>query len=149
MKEKILGKDGNEVLLNSYPLEIRHTDTQITEVVIKKGDDVLVVKPNYVVSSIPITEFLNLLVPHVPSEIKEAASELRFRSHVSLFLILNKQQVFPDQWVYFPETHIPFGRIMEPKNFSRKLAPPEKTSLLVEFFCWKGDEIWEADRRNL
>jgi protoporphyrinogen oxidase len=78
-----------------------------------------------------------------------AAGNLRFRSHVSLFMTLNKPSVFPDQWIYFPDREVPFGRIMEPKNFSGKMSPPDKTSLLIEFFCWEGDDIWNADRERL
>lgn len=112
-------------------------------------DDNQIIKPEYVISSIPITEFVNLLEPKVPKEVLQAVKNLKFRSHVSLFITLNKPSVFPDQWIYFPDKEIPFGRIMEPKNFSKKMAPPDKTSLLVEFFCWENDEIWNDSREEV
>lgn len=54
-----------------------------------------------------------------------------------------------EQWIYFPDKEIPFGRIMEPKNFSKKMSPADKTSLLVEFFCWDNDRIWNASKEEL
>ncbi|MEM2956639.1 MAG: FAD-dependent oxidoreductase, partial [Candidatus Pacearchaeota archaeon] len=75
--------------------------------------------------------------------------KLKFRSHVSLFLTLNKPKIFPDQWIYFPDKEIPFGRVMEPKNFSKRLSPKDKTSLLLEFFCWENDKIWNSGREEL
>ena len=38
---------------------------------------------------------------------------------------------------------------MEPKNFSRKMSPEGKTSLLVEFFCQYGDPVWNASDKEL
>jgi len=38
---------------------------------------------------------------------------------------------------------------MEPKNFSKKMSPADKTSLLVEFFCWENDKIWNASKEEL
>ena len=87
--------------------------------------------------------------PKAPNEVLEAIKNLKFRSHVSLFITVNKPSVFPDQWIYFPDKEIPFGRIMEPKNFSKKMSPADKTSLLVEFFCWENDKIWNASKDEL
>ena len=87
--------------------------------------------------------------PKPPKGIMEAAGRLKFRSHVFLFITLDRQTVFPDQWIYFPNEEIPFGRVMEPRNFSAKLSPPGKTSLLIEFFCWENDRIWNATTEEL
>jgi protoporphyrinogen oxidase len=118
-------------------------------VVVNGEDNNQIIKPEFVITSIPITEFVSLLEPKAPSEILQAIKNLKFRSHISLFVTLNKPSVFPDQWIYFPDKGIPFGRIMEPKNFSKKMSPADKTSLLVEFFCWENDKIWNASKEEL
>lgn len=148
IKERI--SSGRGVLkLNSYPVEIIHDDNEIRGVVINVEDDNQLIKPEFVISSTPITEFVNLLKPKAPDEVLQAAKNLKFRSHVSLFITLNKLSVFPDQWIYFPDKEIPFGRIMEPKNFSKKMSPADKTSLLIEFFCSENDNIWNASKEEL
>lgn len=147
IKERISGK--GVIRLNSFPVKITHLDDRIAEVITDIAGDKQTVKTEYVISSIPITELVNLLQPKAPLEVLEAAGNLRFRSHVSLFMTLNKPSVFADQWLYFPDKKIPFGRIMEPKNFSKKMAPEDKTSLLVEFFCWENDKIWNAGKQLL
>jgi len=148
IKEKILNSR-NILKLSSYPVKIVHNACRIKEAVIDAQGQNQVIKAKYVISSIPITEFVTLLDPEPPSEIIKAARSLRFRSHVSLFITLKRSSVFPDQWIYFPDKEIPFGRIMEPKNFSRKMAPSDKSSLLIEFFCWEGDEIWSTGKKGL
>jgi protoporphyrinogen oxidase len=149
IKERALNEGDGVLRLNSYPVEILHNDDEITGAVVNINDDNQLIKPEYVISSIPITEFVNLLEPRAPNDVLQAVKNLRFRSHVSLFITLNKPSVFPDQWIYFPAKEIPFGRIMEPKNFSKKMAPPDKTSLLIEFFCWEDDKIWNASKEEL
>jgi protoporphyrinogen oxidase len=147
IKERI---SGNGVIrLNSCPVKITHLDDRIAEVITDIAGDKQTVKPEYVISSIPITELINLLQPKAPWEVLKSVGNLKFRSHVSLFMTINKPSVFADQWLYFPDKEIPFGRIMEPKNFSKKMAPKDKTSLLVEFFCWENDKIWNVDTEQL
>jgi protoporphyrinogen oxidase len=148
LAERVKGAMGT-IKLNSHPLKIIHKGDKITELLVNADGDRQIVDSEYVISSIPITELINLFEPKPPVEVLEAAKKLKFRSHVSLFVTLDKPSVFPDQWLYFPDAEIPFGRIMEPKNFSKKLSPPDKTSLLIEFFCWKDDKIWNADKREL
>ncbi|MEO0293980.1 MAG: FAD-dependent oxidoreductase [candidate division WOR-3 bacterium] len=149
IKERILDGRYGIVKLNSRPVKIGVKNNKIEEIIVKtnKGNEIF--RADYVLSSIPITEFINLLDTDVPKDVLKAAQNLRFRSHVSLFITLNKSSVFPDQWIYFPEKEIPFGRIMEPKNFSKKMSPPDKTSLLLEFFCWENEEVWEATKEKL
>lgn len=149
IKEKISVCGDNVLRLNSYPVKIIHDNERITKIVISVKNDNQIIEPKFVISSIPIIEFVNLLDPKVPNDVLQAVKNLKFRSHVSLFVTLNKVSVFPDQWIYFPDKEIPFGRIMEPKNFSKKMSPLDKTSLLVEFFCWENDKIWNASKEEL
>lgn len=149
IKERISKKGDNKVRTNSYPVKILHDNNKITEVVINIDDNNKVCNPKYLISSVPITELLNLLEPKPPNEVLQAVKNLKFRSHTSLFITLNKPSIFPDQWIYFPDKEIPFGRIMEPKNFSKKMSPLDKTSLLIEFFCWENDKIWNAGKKEL
>ena len=149
IKERTIEGKNNFFKLNSHPLEISHNECKITEVSVKIDGRIQVLKIKHLISSIPITEFIGLLKPKVPDEILEAAKNLKFRSHISFFITLDKPSVFSDQWVYFPDKEIPFCRISEPKNFSKKMSPEGKTSLMVEFFCWENDNIWKASREEL
>ncbi|MFH1237366.1 MAG: FAD-dependent oxidoreductase [Candidatus Aenigmatarchaeota archaeon] len=139
----------SSVKLNSRPVKIIHEKNRIKEVVVAIDGSERIVRPGYVVSTIPITEFVRLMEPSAPVDVIEACGKLKYRFHVSLFITLRKPSVFRDQWIYFPDKGIPFARIMEPRNFSAKLSPAGKTSLLLEFFCWEGDTIWNADKKEL
>lgn len=149
IKERAQIDERVDIKTHSLPLKIIHNNNKIIEVVIDSENKELIYKPKHIISSIPITELIHLLSPEVPREVLQAIKNLKFRSHVSLFITLNKPSVFPDQWIYFPDKEIPFARIMEPKNFSKKMSPADKTSLLIEFFCWKNSKIWNASKKQL
>ncbi|MDP7079771.1 MAG: FAD-dependent oxidoreductase [Candidatus Undinarchaeales archaeon] len=149
MKERVLGEGHCEILTNAHPIEISYDGHGLVGIAVDVNGTIKRFRPDHVISSIPLPELIGLLEPEPPANVVEAAGKLRFRSHVSLFITLDKSSVFPDQWIYFPDKNIPFGRIMEPRNFSGKMAPPNKTSLLIEFFCWEDDEIWNADSERL
>ena len=141
---------GSTVLLSSEPERIRWNEKQVTEVTLRTPSGERAYKdPKAVISSIPITQCVKLFDPKPPSAVLEAAASLRFRSQVYLFLTINRDRVTHDNWVYFPDKEIPFGRFSEMKNFSAAMCPPGKTSLFVEFFCFEGDEIWDMNKDAL
>ena len=104
---------------------------------------------NNLIQSIHIVDLVNLLDPGPPPEVLEAASKLKYRSQRYLFLTLNKERVTRDQWIYFPDPDFPVARISEMKNFSPQMAPSDKTSLFVEFFCDSRDSVYSVDKEDL
>ena len=141
--EQRLRARGYEIFLNAFPRAIRHEDARIKEAVIKQGEEEFVVRFNELVESIPLPRFFHLLDPPPPLPLLTHAGHLRHRSQVYVFLTLDKDSVTNDQWIYFPNKGIPIGRISEMKNFSAKMAPPGKTSLFIEYFCFEGDARWK------
>lgn len=139
----------NAFHLESVPTAVHHHNHKIIKVEMKSNNKTKSFEPKHLLTSIPMTEFVRLLNPLPPKEVLEAASKLRYRSQVYLFITINKPSVSPDQWIYFPPKEIPFGRIAEMKNFSAKMSPPGKTSLMIEYFCWEGDEIWNSSKEKL
>jgi protoporphyrinogen oxidase len=87
--------------------------------------------------------------PSPPPEVVEAATRLRYRHQVYLFLTLDKPSVSADQWIYFPKPEVPFDRWSEMRNFSPKMSPDGKTSLFIEFFCFPGDPVHAMDAHQL
>ncbi|OGJ55126.1 hypothetical protein A3D11_03590 [Candidatus Peribacteria bacterium RIFCSPHIGHO2_02_FULL_49_16] len=148
IKNKLLA-GGHQLSLQSEPVVIHHENNAITSVTINTPQGEQTLYPAYVVNSIPITRCIQLFSPPPPQNVIRAAQSLRFRSQVYLFLTVNKPSISKDNWIYFPDKEIPFGRISEMRNFSSHMCPDGMTSLFVEFFCFKGDEIWNASKEEL
>ncbi len=141
---------GTTLHTGSEPVRVRHDGARITEVDVRLADGtVRTIRPDRVVESVPITRFLELLDPPPPPEVLEAARGLKWRAQVYLFLTLDKESVTKDNWIYFPNKEIPFGRTSEMKNFSSDMCPPGKTSFFVEFFAFETDAIWTMTKEQV
>jgi len=103
----------------------------------------------HVVSTLPITRFVELLSPAAPDEVVRAARDLRFRRLILVALFLNMEQVTPNASIYFPDPGIPFTRVSEPRNRSPLMAPRGQTSLLAEIPCETHDPFWSMHDDSL
>lgn len=135
--------NGGKVLLNHKVTSLIHDNNGVRGVryVNEKGEE-LTAPADAVVSTIPLTLLARNLAPAPPPEIFEAASKLRFRDLITVNIMLDREQVTNDTWLYIHDERIPFARLHEPKNWSRDMVPPGKTSIVAEFFCTIGDEMW-------
>lgn len=104
----------------------------------------------YLFSSMPLPIFIRSLNPAPPEKILKAAQALRYRSYMVINIIINKKDVFPDQWIYVHAPEVKLGRIQNYKNWSPFMtADPEKTSLGLEYFCTEGDDLWRMNDADL
>jgi hypothetical protein len=102
------------------------------------------------ISSAPLRETIEKLKPCVPAEVLEAAGALRYRDFLIVSLVVNRREVFPDNWIYVHDPAVKMGRIQNFKNWSPEMVPyPGKTCLGLEYFCFEGDPIWTAPDEDL
>ncbi|HIH36630.1 MAG TPA: NAD(P)-binding protein [Methanocellales archaeon] len=149
IKASIEKSNVGEIKTDSFPVRILHDNRRIEEVVVCEQDSVQSYHPNYLLSSIPIGKLIHLLDPRPPAEVIDSVSNLKHRSHLCLYIIINKSRVLSDHCIYYPDPKIPFARIMEQKNYSRKSCPDAMTALAVEFFCWYQDDLWNKNDSEL
>lgn len=97
---------------------------------------------SHVVSTIPLGRLVEMVEPGAPSEVLEAAAGLEFRSVITANVLLRKEQVTSDTWLYVHDESVGFARIHEPRNWSEAMCPPGTTSICAEWFCTRGDETW-------
>jgi protoporphyrinogen oxidase len=139
------------VLLNSQVIRIPWAGNRIESVVISCGDGA---EPQTIygtdfVSSMPVREFIQKLDPS-PAGVLEAANKLTYRDFLTVCLIVNKPDLFPDNWIYVHSPEVKVGRIQNFKNWSPDMVPdPSKTGLGLEYFCTEGDELWNMPDADL
>jgi protoporphyrinogen oxidase len=136
----------NQVRTGWEVVQVGHDDERIRSVTLQGDDGSRQCRPcSELISSLPIGDLVERLEPRPPEKVLQAAERLCYRDMVILLLTLNVEQVSPDHWIYVPSRDIDFCRLHEPKNWSREMAPPEKTSLVIEYFCQEGDAVWNRD----
>jgi hypothetical protein len=98
----------------------------------------------------PIRELIQKFDPPVPKEVLEAATELKYRDFLTVSLVIDKPDVFPDNWIYIHDPNVKVGRIQNFKNWSDDMVPSEqKTCLGLEYFCFEGDGLWSMEDQDL
>lgn len=139
----------NTVLTNAHIARVNHVDDSIKSVTVRQGGKSFECAGSEFISSIPLTTLIELLHPKPPSEVRNAASRLRYRDLVIVAIMVNRKRVTDETWIYIPEKRIPFGRIHEPTNWSESMAPQGKTLIVTEHFCFRGDATWKASDEEL
>ena len=154
MYEKMAGnivRGGGVINYNSKVKELRHVNNKVVSVLVsEKSGGVREYNANYHISSLPITELVQSLVPRATSAVLTAAGNLRYRSFVLVGVILDMENPFPDTWIYVHSPEVRLGRIQNFGNWSpHMLASPDKTSLGLEYFCTEGDDLWSMSDEHL
>jgi len=135
---------GSEIRCGVEVGRLCHEGSRVKAAVLQDGSRAWPIEARSFVSTLPITDLVRMLHPRPPAEVLRAAASLRFRDLIVVAVMLNRVRATDQSWLYFPERRIPFGRIHEPTNWSAGMAPRGKTLLVVEQFCFRGDDTWEA-----
>lgn len=141
-------KRGN-VHTGTKVVRINHDSFRVESVVLSDQDRQFTVPAADFISTIPLTALVNMLSPAPPAPILEAATKLRFRDLVITAIMVDRERVTDQTWLYIPEQKIPFGRIHEPTNWSPAMAPKGKSLLVMEYFSFKGDTLWNMSDEAL
>jgi hypothetical protein len=98
----------------------------------------------------PLRELIRALDPPPPDAVLKAADYLRYRDYLTVVLIVKRDQVFPDNWIYIHSPEVKMGRIQNYKNWSPEMVPdPSRTSLGLEYFVWDKDDEWTWSNERL
>ena len=123
---------------------VHHRDGRVRAITVHGPAETTEVPVTDLVSSIALPELLRALDPAPPPPVLDAAARLRFRDFLIVVLIVNRDGLFPDNWIYVHTPAVRVGRIQNFKNWSPAMVPDQRTtSLGMENFCSEGDDIWE------
>ena len=101
-----------------------------------------------VISSAPIMELVASL--DVSNDCEGAAGRLRYRDFLTVALVVEKPDLFPDNWIYIHEPSVKVGRIQNFRSWSPEMVPnPEQSCLGLEYFCFEGDGLWTSSDDDL
>jgi len=98
----------------------------------------------------PIQTLVRSIRPAPPTEVLAAADSLRYRDFLTVVLIVDRAELFPDNWIYIHEANVRVGRVQNFKNWSPEMVPnPAHTSLGLEYFVQEHDELWSMADEDL
>jgi protoporphyrinogen oxidase len=106
--------------------------------------------PEAVISSLPLREVVRMMSPAAPQEVVDAANGLRYRDFLTVALVVDGEDLFPDNWIYIHEPGVRVGRIQNFRSWSPWMVPdPSKACVGMEYFCFAGDDLWSMSDDDL
>jgi protoporphyrinogen oxidase len=148
--QEILEERNTPVQLNSDVVRVERDGSLIKSITVKHGDRTDRITGEYFISSMPITLLMSRLDPQPPEHVLEAARGLKYRDFLIVSLIVNREFLFTDNWIYIHSPEFKVGRIQNFKNWSPAMVPDSsKTCLGMEYFCSEGDATWEMSSEEL
>ena len=148
--QELIEQKGGTVSLNTSVTRIEREGTRVKQITVQQGDRQTQIQGDHFISSMPVTALLNRLDPPPPPEVLEAAQGLKYRDFLIVSLIIDREHLFPDNWIYIHSPEFKVGRIQNFKNWSPMMVPDaSKTCLGMEYFCSRGDELWEMSDQEL
>jgi len=143
-------EQGALIRLNCRTTRILHDGARVEAVEISCAGETVREPVCRVISTMPLGELVLALTPAAPPEVAAAARRLRYRDFLMVALVIDRADIFPDNWIYIHDAQVQVGRIQNFKNWSPDLVPdPSKSCLGLEYFCFAGDELWEMADHDL
>jgi protoporphyrinogen oxidase len=144
---KLIEECGDEnIIRRSKVTEIFHSDREIISIEINGRDKV---HTGFVVNTLPVSLFLNMLSPLPPEEILQISNTLIYRHLKLVALFIDKPSITDSATVYFPDKDFIFTRLYEPKKRSAHMSPEGHTSLIIEIPCQYESEYWDMEDNEL
>ncbi len=141
---------GGRIATDREVVSIEHDGPRVRRIVVANDGARETVTGSDFISSMPITELVARMDPPASPDVRAAAASLSHRAFVTVCLIVDVPELFPDNWIYIHDPNVRVGRIQNFKNWSPAMVPDlAKTSLGLEYFCTEGDELWSMPDAEL
>ncbi len=144
--EKYIVDKGGKVHTSTRVQKVNAQNNSAESIELDNGDKITF---DHIISSMPITHLINNL-PDVPEEVINANSDLKFRNTILVYLKVEGQNVFPDNWLYVHADELQMGRITNFCNWVPEINGDEKSTVVaLEYWAYEEDEIWNMSDDEL
>ncbi len=137
---------GGDVLVQHHVTKLELCDGAVTAVVAETPTGTQRLAADHVVSTTDLRALVRAFGSEAPAPVREAAEGLAYRDFLVVALMLDRADLFPDNWIYVHTPGVKVGRIQNFNNWSRAMVPDAgRTCLGLEYFCFEGDGLWTSD----
>lgn len=148
--QELIEQKGGSVCMNTAVTRIEREGNRIKSITALTDDRTMKITGDHFISSMPVTALLHRLDPLPPAHVLEAARGLKYRDFLIVALMVKRDHLFPDNWIYIHSPEFKVGRIQNFKNWSAAMVPDSsKTCLGMEYFCDAGNGLWEMPDAEL
>jgi len=147
---ELVAKMGGAVHTHSKVAGVLHDGRRATALRVEHDGNVAEVSADHVVSTMPLTDLACQLDPPPPPEVLDAARSLRYRTIITVNLVVRAEHVLPDNWVYLHAPEVQACRLQLYKNWSPAMVPdPAMNTLGFEYFTFEDSDFWNRTDEQL
>jgi protoporphyrinogen oxidase len=141
---------GNQVLMRHHATAIEVQGGRVVAVRASTPDGEERFEADHVINTMPVRTLVRALEPEAPPGVGQAAEGLSYRDFLVVALMIGREKLFPDNWIYIHTPGVKVGRIQNFNNWSQAMVPvPGMTCLGLEYFCFEGDGLWTSQDADL
>jgi protoporphyrinogen oxidase len=141
---------GGEILMNTPVRGFESEGGEVTAALVQTPDGTKRIEAEHFISTLPLNHLIRGLGDAAPSSVHAAAEGLKYRDFILVALIVDRENLFPDNWIYVHTPGVLVGRIQNFNNWSAAMVPVEGVTCIgMEYFCFEGDGLWESDDKTL
>jgi protoporphyrinogen oxidase len=101
----------------------------------------VVICADHAISSAPMRELAARLHPLPDTTL--IASQLKYRDFLTVALMVEGEDLFPDNWIYIHDSKVQVGRVQNFRSWSPEMVPDEDMACVgLEYFCFENDGLW-------
>jgi protoporphyrinogen oxidase len=140
---------GIDVRLRHRCVSIEHDGSGVTAIVIEHRGERTCQDVDGVISTLALQDLVLQLDPPAPEHVQAAARQLHYRDFCLVALMTTERDPFPDNWIYLHDPDVRAGRVQNFGAWSEAMVRPGHSCLGVEYFCFRGDELWEMPEAEM
>ncbi len=135
---------GVETHLRSKVVRIHHQGGRVRAIEVEgPGGEIRTEECGWLISSMPIGSLVQAMEPAAPADVVRAADGLRYRDFLIVALIVERDQLFPDNWIYVHAPEVRVGRVQNFKNWSPEMVSGPGLSFIgLEYFVNRDEDLW-------
>lgn len=135
---------GGKIQLETKVERLNRNDHSINSIdVLDENHQKIRISAKHYFNSAPLTHFFKMLMPSVNTNILQAAETLYYRDHITVNMLVDKKQLFPDQWIYVHSQEVKMARLANYNNFSEAMVNyKNKTAISAEYFVFQHEDLW-------
>lgn len=150
---------GVELMLNHKVIRFDSSETSIHKVEVMNmiTSSKQLITCDAVISTMPVSHLVEGLKKVIPEQVYQIGSTLKYRDFLIIGLLLDelkinhkKHKTLDDNWLYIQDSHVQVGRVQLFHNWSpHMVSDSNKCWIGAEYFCEKGDEVWNMSEEEL
>ncbi|MPT47765.1 MAG: NAD(P)/FAD-dependent oxidoreductase [Sphingobium sp.] len=108
----------------------------------------IIINAGHVISSAPMRELAGRIHP-LPQTLNQALN-LKYRDFLTVALMIDSDDLFPDNWIYIHDSKVQVGRVQNFRSWSPEMVPnPDIACVGLEYFCFENDGLWSSSDADL